>query len=174
MSLTKYINLASITALLFLILAAQITIDVGTIPVTGQTLAVLMISLLLPPRDVLAVLSSYLILGMVGAPVFADGASGISKITGGSGGFLIGFLISGLVISSLAYRSQLTLPRIVALTTIGTLIIIIFGVVRLATMYGFPAALDYGFYPFWQGAIIKILVGSLGVWGVRKYITKGV
>lgn len=63
----------------------------GGIPITGQSLAVLLVGLLLPfPWGGGAVLL-YLLLGGLGLPVFAEGGSGWSSFSGGSGGFLLAF-----------------------------------------------------------------------------------
>jgi len=117
-------------------ISAQLTISVGDIPVTGQTLSILIIALLLQPKDTFFVLLGYLILGGSGLPIFADGASGIDKFTGGSGGFLIGFIFSSTFISYLFQRSKSKdWKDILMLTLLGTVIILIFGVGRLSMLW---------------------------------------
>ena len=46
---------------------------------------------------------------------------------------------------------------------IGTIIIVFFGLIQLTFLYGFEKALEYGFYPFIRGAIIKIVLGALAL-----------
>ena len=58
------------------------------------------------------------------------------------------------------------------LMTLGTLILLFFGVTRLAFKFGVRNALEYGFYPFWTGAVIKILVGAIVVYYINR-ILKG-
>jgi len=142
-------------------ISAQLTIPVGDIPVTGQTLSILTIALLLKPKDTFLVMLGYLVLGALGLPIFADGASGFEKFTGGSGGFLIGFIFSSTLISYLfQFIKSKNALVILLLTLLGTIIILAFGVGRLSMLYGFEKGIEYGFTPFWKGAILKVIIGS--------------
>ena len=151
-------------------ISAQLTIPVGDIPVTGQTLSILIIALLLKPKDTFSVMIGYLILGVLGLPIFADGSSGIDKITGGSGGFLIGFIVSSTFIS---YLFQIIKSKnwlnILLLTLLGTIIILIFGVGRLSMLYGLEKGIEYGFTPFWKGAILKVFIGTFITLMILQY-----
>lgn len=157
-------------SLVIISISAQLTIQVGDIPITGQTLSIIVIALLLNPKETLATTVGYLILGAIGLPIFADGASGISKITGGSGGFLLGFIISSVIISYLfqSFRSRGWLT-ILLLTSLGTIIILICGVGRLAMLYGLDKGIEYGFTPFWKGALIKVIIGSFVTLAILHY-----
>jgi len=160
-------------AILTIAIGAQLTIDVGSIPITGQTLAILSWALFLTPREAIISLCSYLLLGFSGAPIFADGAFGIDKLYGGSGGYLIGFLIAAVSVSYLYIQSKSNaFTTILFLTTIGTIIILAFGIGRLMMLYGFEKGLEYGFYPFWKGALVKIFIGSVLVWAIKKFVVK--
>jgi biotin transport system substrate-specific component len=169
---TKYITLTKIIISIIIVsISAQMTIDVGDIPITGQTLSILVIALLLDPREVFITMVGYILLGCLGLPIFADGASGISKLMGGSGGFLIGFLISAVSISYIFQASRSKGWHVILLLTVlGTIIILIFGVGRLAMLYGLEKGIEYGFTPFWKGAVIKIFLGSGMTWLIRKYL----
>lgn len=146
--------------------SAQLTINVGNIPITGQTLAVLALALILQPLDILITVATYLLIGALGLPVYADGSSGWAKIMGGSGGFLMGFLVASKVVSYWFHqREGEGISKILLLTTLGTIIILICGISKLAYSFGLEKALEYGLYPFWKGAIIKILLGSFLVKG---------
>ena len=162
-----------IAAIVTIAIFAQITIDVGSIPITGQTLAILFWAFFLTPRQSILSLFFYLVLGFIGLPVFADGESGIGKLWGGSGGFLVGFIIGAFIVSYL-YRKlkKDTILHIIMLTIVGTFVILLFGNIRLCAEYGIQKGLEYGFFPFWQGALIKILMGSIAVWLIKKYLVK--
>ncbi|MEM1119701.1 MAG: biotin transporter BioY [Bacteroidota bacterium] len=155
-----------LVGILLICLCAQITINVGDIPITGQTLAVLAVALIFQPIDTIIIVSSYLLVGAIGLPVFADGSAGWEKLTGGSGGFLIGFLVASVVVSYLFHqKGGKEIISIIGFTALGTIIILIFGISKLAYSFGLDKALEYGFYPFWKGAIIKVLLGSFLVRG---------
>ena len=91
--------------LLLICLGAMVSIDLpwkdGGIPITGQSLAVLVVGFVLGPKRGLLVIAIYLIAGLAGLPVFAKGASGIDTLMGSSGGFLYGFLVGGYVCGAL-------------------------------------------------------------------------
>ena len=170
-NLIKYIKI--VAAVITIAIAAQVTFDVGSIPITGQTLAILAWAFFLSYQESLIALSLYLILGFIGAPVFADGASSIEKLYGGSGGYLIGFLVAAGFISYLYTQLKFSsFLRILGLTALGTLIILFFGVSRLIMMYGFDKGIEYGLAPFWQGALIKIIIGSILVWSIKGFLLK--
>ena len=140
------------------------------ISVTGQSFAVLVVGFLLGGVGGGIALLVYLLFGIMGLPAFAGGASGWEVLTGGSGGYLIGFPVAAALVGYLGDRKwgdQFTLCLLAML--IGTLVILIFGIVRLTWLYDFPRALEYGFYPVLPGAIIKIFFGALVVWLFNRY-----
>jgi len=150
----------------FIALLAQFTLhlpeNMGSIPITGQTLAVLTVSLLLPLKQGAVAVALYVLIGALGLPVYADGGSGWDTLTGGSGGFIIGFILAALLMGWLHRRGwHLHFGKAVMAMLLGTLVIILCGVFRLSTLYGFEKALEYGFYPFWQGALVKVLLGAV-------------
>mgnify|MGYP000674428015 CR=1 FL=1 len=168
---THLINLA--LALLFLALMAQLSIQtpeaLGGIPITGQSLAVLLVGLLLPaPYGGIAVLL-YVLLGALGLPVYAEGRSGWGVLSGGSGGFLIGFIPAAFLLGYLRQRGWgQHLGRSLLANLIGTVLIVSCGLLRLAMLYDWPRALDYGLYPFVEGAIVKIFIGGFIAWSLLR------
>ena len=67
----------------FIALMAQVDMEVGKIPITGQSLAVLIVGALLGTREGSAAVLLYLLVGCLGLPVFAGGASGLDERLGG-------------------------------------------------------------------------------------------
>jgi Uncharacterized conserved protein len=152
--------------LIFLISMTQFSIDLSlkevNIPITGQSLAVLLVAGLLGAKIGSLTIALYLILGGFGLPVFANGGSGWETFGKGSGGFLYGFLIAGGLIGWLSNQWGIAkFGKNIGLMTIGTVLILVFGVGHLTAKYGLEKALEYGFYPFWPGAVIKIILGGL-------------
>jgi biotin transport system substrate-specific component len=89
---------------LFIYLTARVSFPVqGTpVPITGQTLGVLLVGGALGLRRGFVAVALYVLLGVVGLPFFAEGKGGLSVIWGASGGYLIGFVIAGAVVGRLA------------------------------------------------------------------------
>src|SRR3954470_18713508 len=83
---------------------AQISIHVPglTVPITGQTFAVLLSGAALGANRGATAMLLYILVGMIGVPVFADGNHGVDVVTGATGGYLIGFLAAGWVVGRLA------------------------------------------------------------------------
>lgn len=85
-------------AIVFIALFAQVTIPVSigesNIPISGQTFAVLLVAYILHQKHGTIAVGSYVLLGLLGLPIFADGKAGWNVLIGGSGGFLIGFIVS--------------------------------------------------------------------------------
>ena len=135
------------------------------IAITGQSLAVLVVAYLLGRKlGVLAILL-YLLLGILGAPIFAKGASGFAVLLKGSGGFLYGFIPAAWVLGKCG---ELEIGRNifkgVLAMALGTLIILFFGVVHLSVLYDVEKALRLGCYPFIPGALVKIAIGALAIY----------
>lgn len=166
-----------LAAVFFIALSAQITLEVplndARIPISGQSFAVLLVAGVLRLKRGVKAVALYVLLGALGLPIFADGASGFDVLLGGSGGFLIGFIFAawgvGYRLSKLLFRPILFVKSL-RLMTFGTAIILFFGVGRLTTLYGFEKALEYGFYPFWQGALVKILLGAVVFYFYEKIL----
>jgi len=153
------------SGLVFLIAMTQFSVDLSyqkiAIPVTGQSLAVLVIAALSGTRIGILTIATYLVLGGIGLPVFANGASGWETFTKGSGGFLYGFLVAGALTGWLAERWGVdNFLKNTGMMATGTAVILLFGVGHLTAMYGWEKALEYGFYPFWPGAVIKVIIGA--------------
>ena len=159
--------------LLLVCLGAMVSIDLpwkgGGIPITGQSLAVLVVGFVLGRKLGLLVIAIYLIAGLAGLPVFAKGASGIDTVLGGSGGFLYGFLVGGYVCGALQENGfGASFAESLIAMTIGTALILTCGIAQLTYLYGFEKALDYGLIPFWPGAIVKIILGALIIYTIQK------
>lgn len=99
-------QLAQLAVMVALLIAsALVTIPLRPVPITFQDAFVVLTALLFGGHAYIAVLA-YLLLGLVGLPVFAGGASGMVTFSGPTGGFLLGFLLVAVVIGPLAARQE--------------------------------------------------------------------
>ncbi len=148
---------------LFIALAAQIAIPLPftPVPVTGQSLAVLLIGVLLGSRKGAASVLLYLGEGAMGLPFFAKGAAGIAILRGATAGYLIGFVFAAYVVGWLAERGwDRDLWRSGAAMMVGNGLIFACGLTWLSTWVGFSKALTLGFYPFVPGMVLKLVLAS--------------
>lgn len=136
------------------------------VPVTGQTLGVLLTGALLGSRRGAAAMALYILEGAAGLPVFAFGRSGLAVILGPTGGYLLGFVVAAFVVGLLCERGfdrrVLTATGAMA---VGNLCIYVLGAAWLAGFIGLPAALMQGVLPFLLGDAFKIAIAALAMPG---------
>jgi biotin transport system substrate-specific component len=151
----------------FISLLAQISLPVpgSPVPVTGQTLAVLLIGTTYGARLGLMTFATYLLAGIAGAPIFAPSASsanhGIARLTGATGGYLVGMLVASLLLGYLADRKadqkfRTSFPALL----LGDLVIFTFGLTWLHASLDMTWAATFkaGFTPFILGEALKIAI----------------
>jgi biotin transporter BioY len=144
------------------------TLPFSPVPITGQTIIVLLIGALLGKKRGAAAVGLYLAQGAAGLPVFAGGRSGLAVLVGPTGGYLVGFLVAAYVVgclTELRYERSIIYTGITLL--IGNGIIYAFGLIWLVRFVGESQVLGLGFYPFLVGDIIKIILGLVGIRGSR-------
>ena len=138
-------------------LLAQVSIPLGftPVPLTGQTLGVMLAGAALGWRRATAAMSLYVVAGILGVPWFAGHASGFPAATFG---YLLGFVVAGAVLGRLAASgADRTVGRAIASMVAGELTIFAFGVTWLAFDLHVSAsqAVTLGLTPFVAGELIK-------------------
>ncbi len=145
-------------------LGAQVSIPLPPdgVPMTLQTLAVLCAALCLGPRLGAVSMLLYLLLGVLGGAVFAQGSKGLAVLLGQTGGYLVGFVLCQPVVGMIARRRD-GAPRgwlaMIAAVLAGNAVVFALGVPWLALTngYGLGRALEGGFYPFIPGLIVEAI-----------------
>lgn len=165
----RVVNIAIILGTSWIIaISAQITINLpfSPVPITAQTLAVLLAGLFLGKNLGAASVAAYLAQGAAGLPVFAGGKSGLAALFGPTGGYLFGFLAAAYIVGMLSeLRYQRSLFQASSTIIVGNVIIYIFGLFWLARFVGESQVLQLGLYPFLIGDLLKILLGIVLVGG---------
>lgn len=141
-------------------LAAQwvIPLPFTPVPITGQTFAVLLSGAALGTRLGAASQALYLGMGIVGLPVYAEGSSGIDTFTGGTAGYLVGFVFAAALVGRLAERRQdRNVGTTVSAFLAGSAMIYLFGVAGLMINFGMGMneAILAGVAPFVFGDVLK-------------------
>ena len=162
---TKATNIILMVLASWLIgISAQFSISLpfSPVPITGQTLIILLIGVLLGKNRGAAAVGLYILQGAAGLPVFAGGKSGLATLAGPTGGYLVGFLAAVYVVGILSeLRHNNSIIYTVFSLIIGNVIIYAFGLMWLVKYVGESQALSLGFYPFIVGDILKIVIGTL-------------
>ncbi len=142
----------------------KIPVPVSPVPITLQTLFILLAGAILGARWGTISVIVYLLLGIAGLPVFSGGSSGLGMFFGPTGGYLIGFIFGAFVIGSLCDRygrDNVYLNMLFMLS--GLFAIYLFGVLQLMNVasLSFPEAIALGLIPYIPGAIVKIIASSI-------------
>ncbi|KAA5604740.1 biotin transporter BioY [Roseospira marina] len=149
---------------LLIAVSAQIQVPMWPVPMTMQTFAVLLVGAMYGWRLGGATLALYLIAGALGLPVLASvppPGEAWAYMTGPSGGYLAGFLVSALLVGGLAERGwDRTVLGTLASMTLGTALILGLGWAYLAHMIGPAAAFEQGVAPFVFGGLLKIALAA--------------
>jgi biotin transport system substrate-specific component len=146
-------------------LCAHIAVPLGftPIPVTMQTFAVLLLGLLLGPREAFFCLTLYLAEGLVGMPVFSPhGPGGMAQLIGPSGGYLLSYPFAAALASMLYRRGHRRFPAALGSAGLANILILAAGATWLGLLtHVKPSALfTQSIAPFLPGDAIKILAAS--------------
>lgn len=163
---------------LFVAAAAQITVPMWPVPMTLQTLAVLLVGGAYGARLGAATLGLYALEGALGLPFFAGGKSGIADakldyfLPAGSMGYVVGFILAAWLVGKLIESGWgSSLLKSVLATMAGAVVLYVPGLIWLGiwaaktqgmdAIAAAQAALGWGLYPFIPGDIVKAVIAGL-------------
>ena len=143
-----------------------------TIPFTLQTFAVCLISALFGAPSGLLSLLVYVLLGLAGLPVFSGFRGGAGVLLGATGGYILGFFFTALIVGLAASARKRSVPALILSMAAGILVCYAFGTAWFMTVYarntgpvGLRAALGWCVFPYLIPDAVKIL---LAVWLTRR------
>jgi biotin transport system substrate-specific component len=145
--------------------AAQVSIPLPftPVPVTGQTFAVLLVGGALGTLRGLSAAVLYVLLGLAGAPIYADHASGWHVLSGPTGGYLIGIALAAALAGRLAERRwDRTVSSAIGAMLTGNVVVYLCGLPWLAHSLGtgLTKTLELGLYPFVPGDLLKLYLAA--------------
>jgi biotin transport system substrate-specific component len=157
-----------------LTISAKIEVPFYPVPMTMQTLVVLLLGMAYGARLGTATVLLYLAEGAAGLPVFAgtpERGIGIPYMLGPTGGYLVGFVLSAAITGWLTERRR-DWPALVLAVTAGSIVVFIPGVLWLAHLIGFEQAIANGLMPFLWATLVKgaiaIALGMAGAALIQK------
>lgn len=150
-------------ALISVLAYVVIPLPFSPVPVTGQTLAIMLAGLVLEPAQAFLSVLIFILLGAAGVPVFSGGRAGIGVLAGTSGGYIIGFLVGAVIISLLCKKTNNVWKLGVSAVIGGIIVVYLFGVPWLGyiTGMGVKEAVIAGALPFIPGDIFKVVVATI-------------
>ena len=161
-----------IAGVLVLAISAQLKVPFYPVPITMQTLVVMLIGFTFGARLGSSTVLVYLASGAIGAPVFAGGA-GLAYMSGPTGGYLFGFLVAVYLIGFFTEQGYgRTFISTLLLALAGTIVFYLFGVAWLTTILGFEKAIKFGLLPFLYGDVLKLFLLALSIPATWKLVVK--
>lgn len=153
---------------LFTAAMAQVEVPMWPVPITGQTLAVVLVGATLGARRGMLALLVYAVAGLAGAPFFADMQGGLQMLAAPSFGYVVGFVPAAGLIGWLARRNwDRKVGRAAAAMLLASAIPFVTGLPWLAVVLGqlgapndLQSVLAAGLYPFVVGGIAKALIAA--------------
>lgn len=151
-------------------IGAFISIPLGPVPITLQSLFVILSGLILGPK--LGALSQivYILLGLVGAPIFSGFTGGPQSVMAPSFGFIIGFVFAAYVVGKIAHsNNELSTKKVWIGSLVGSLVIYLFGLpymyymlnIIMGNQFSFLNIMQMGCFMFLPGDLAKLVIASL-------------
>ncbi len=167
----------AIVGSLALTISAKVAIPFYPVPVTMQTLVVLLIGITMGPRLGAATIALYLAEGAMGLPVFSgtpERGVGLLYMAGPTGGYLAGFLVAAVATGWLAEQGWGRRWSTTIMTMIiGNIIIYSLGLAWLGTLFGWSSkVLASGIVPFLLGDALKIGIAALLLPAIWKQVRR--
>lgn len=162
-SVTFIVAGAALTAIL-----AQFVVPLDPVPLTAQTLAVLLVGMALGALRGALAMVVYVGLGAIGLPIFSGGEAGITVLTGPTGGYLIGYVFCAAIAGLFAERQwDRTFIRALAGASVAIAVTFICGLIGLAVAFhargqstSISSLIEVGLTPFLLGAATKIILAA--------------
>ena len=142
---------------------SSLSLEIGPIPVTMQTFAVVLAGVLLGSKRGALSQVAYLAGGLAGIPWFSRGG-GLVYILSPTFGYIIGFVVAAYIIGRLAEKGwDRKIKTSILAMFVGNVFLYFFGLVWLAQFVGTEVLLAVGLYPFIIGDLLKILLAGLAL-----------
>lgn len=166
----------SLTALFtaVIVVCSWLSVSFSAVPFTLQTLGVFTaVAVLGLKRGTLAV-GFYIVLGLIGLPVFHSFQGGFGVLMGSTGGFIIGLFVSSIIIGAINFKNSKSLKMMLISMCIGQVAVYLFGVLWFVFVYGsegsFATVLLTTVVPFIIPDILKIFLSAVISTRVSKYV----
>ncbi|UPW84933.1 biotin transporter BioY [Lysinibacillus sp. Ag94] len=141
---------------------AQVTIPLPLIPITGQTLAVGLVVTILGTRVGTLSVLLYILLGAASLPVFSGMSGGLGILVGPTGGYIVGFLVTAIIMGLYLDTFGLTIFHAIVANIIGMVVTLAFGTTWLKIVgdLTWTAAFMGGAAPFIVVGIVKAVLAA--------------
>lgn len=148
------LGLIVVGAVVLLTVSAKLQVPFWPVPMTLQSLVVLLIGGFMSPLLAGISVGAYLALGLAGVPVFAGAEAGPAYMAGPTGGFLLSFLGAAVMVAVLL-RLWTGSKAVIVAMVLGHGLMMLWGASWIAFHAGWPVAVEAALQPFVVGAVVK-------------------
>jgi biotin transport system substrate-specific component len=141
----------------------RIPLPFTPVPLTLQTMMVVFLGAVLGKKYGAITQASYVLIGILGAPIFTGASFGLMQLAGPTGGYLVGFIATAYLVGKLIPKTNsVSFLRIFSMMVIGSIPILLFGTIHLSFLMhlNWNQAFIIGFLPFIPGDIIKSIIAA--------------
>jgi biotin transport system substrate-specific component len=153
---------------LFVAAAAQVSVPFWPVPMTMQPFAIMLIGLLYSPIMAAAMVSTYVMEGLIGLPVFSGLSSGVALLLKPTGGYILGFTPMAVAISFLARSARARHIKLFIAALVGGQVVFLFGLPWLASFVGWEKAFQFGYVPFIVKEVLSAALASISVLVIKR------
>ncbi|AAV95564.1 biotin transporter BioY [Ruegeria pomeroyi] len=158
-----------------LAIAAKIKVPMWPVPITMGTFAVLTLGTAYGARLGLVTMMGYLLVGALGFDVFATSSAekfGLTYMMGGTGGYLVGYLMATVLLGALAARGwDRSFAKMALALVLANVLIYVPGLLWLGQLYGWDKPiLQWGLTPFLVGDALKLVLAAVLIPGLWKLV----
>ncbi|MCU9838052.1 MULTISPECIES: biotin transporter BioY [Ruegeria] len=158
-----------------LAIAAKIKVPMWPVPITMGTFAVLTLGTAYGARLGLVTMLGYLLVGALGFDVFATSSAekfGLTYMMGGTGGYLVGYLMATVLLGALAARGwDRSFGKMALALVLANVLIYVPGLLWLGQLYGWDKPiLQWGLTPFLVGDALKLVLAAVLIPGLWKLV----
>ena len=156
----KYLITALMSAVIMILSPFSITIPISPVPISLSTLTIYLASYILGSKYAAISTMLYVLLGIIGLPVFTGFTGGVAKVLGPTGGYIISYMFLAIIAGSVIEKNYNNKVICFLGMFLGTIVLYIVGSLWLAFVMSisFRAALFAGVIPFIPGDIVKMIV----------------
>lgn len=161
------------TSAMFVALTAicsQIQIPLPMVPINLALFAIYLTGAILGPKYGTLSILAYVLLGGIGAPVFAGFSGGFGRITGPTGGYIVGYVLATLIVGFITTKFGYSWWKLVIAMVVGLTACYIVGTAWFMYITGnsLAASMTYCVIPFLPGDVVKIILATVLTIRLRK------
>lgn len=162
---TAIVFIGIITGITLTALSAfvRIPLPFTPIPLTLQTMVVLLLGAALGKKYGAITQASYVLIGILGAPIFTGASFGLMHLAGPTGGYLIGFIAATYLVGKLIPKANpVSYIQILGAMLVGSIVILLLGTIQLSILMhlSWNQAFIAGFLPFIPGDVVKSIIAA--------------